>query len=282
MVLRRASRGRAAGCSGAQCRRGPRAPRGAHTFPPPPAPGRLHHHSRGVRGAPWPAWRHGRSACHGLRSAGRPGGLFFAPPACAQPQTLQPTKAAGDGPVPFALLPPAQAQRYEGGSTLYGPSTLDAYIQILTALAKAMISGTDLPSTGAPPDLLSVQFNLRPPVVADGSGPGAFGDVTQDVAAVYKAGDVASATFRCTRLVCVRVRARVCLCARARMLTCARFAVYGLVWLASKPLVAHDETPRPPPPRLLQGGPSQQQPAPRGHLPKGAAAGWLQVAGCRE
>ena len=34
-----------------------------------------------------------------------------------------------------------QAQRYEGGSTLYGPNTFTAYLQHYTALVSAMVNG---------------------------------------------------------------------------------------------------------------------------------------------
>jgi len=47
-----------------------------------------------------------------------------------------------------------QVQRYEGGSTLYGPHTLDAYIQEFTKLAKSMVSGDKKPPSSdiKPPD----------------------------------------------------------------------------------------------------------------------------------
>lgn len=38
-----------------------------------------------------------------------------------------------------------QVQRYEGASTLYGPHTLDAYLQEFSALATALASGSPVP-----------------------------------------------------------------------------------------------------------------------------------------
>ncbi|GIM09601.1 hypothetical protein Vretimale_13439 [Volvox reticuliferus] len=60
-----------------------------------------------------------------------------------------------------------QVQRYEGASTLYGPHTLDAYIQEFLRLADAMIAGRPVTSDVQPPDLELHQISLLAPVVLD-------------------------------------------------------------------------------------------------------------------
>ena len=47
-----------------------------------------------------------------------------------------------------------QIQRYEGGSTLFGPHTLSAYIQEFKKLVKSMLEGKNVDSGLSPPDLL--------------------------------------------------------------------------------------------------------------------------------
>ncbi|XP_045820262.1 neutral ceramidase 1-like isoform X1 [Trifolium pratense] len=89
-------------------------------------------------------------------------------------------------------------QRYEGGSTLYGPHTLSAYIQEFKKLAKALISGQPVKPGPLPPNLLNKQVSLLPPVVVDGTPFGVnFGDVYSDVPqnSAFKSGDIVSASF---------------------------------------------------------------------------------------
>lgn len=88
-------------------------------------------------------------------------------------------------------------QRYEGGFTLFGPHTLDAYIQEFRKLAMAMVKGEPTETGPQPPDLLSKQWSLVPGVVADGVPEGViFGDRSQDVEnKVYYPGDVVQAEF---------------------------------------------------------------------------------------
>lgn len=68
---------------------------------------------------------------------------------------------------------------------MYGPHTLDAYIQEFRKLARAMVEDDphDLPDEGPrPPNLLPKQWSLVPGVVADGTPPGVrFGDPSIDV-----------------------------------------------------------------------------------------------------
>ena len=89
-------------------------------------------------------------------------------------------------------------QRYEGGFTLYGPHTLDAYIQEFRNLAAAMVKGEPTPEGPQPPNQLHAQWSLVPGVVADGVPSGVkFGDVFQDVEKkdYYLAGQEVNATF---------------------------------------------------------------------------------------
>lgn len=76
-----------------------------------------------------------------------------------------------------------QEQRYEGGSTLYGPHSHAAYVQIMSELATAMADGKPA-AAGVPcPDYTSKQVELLPGVITDGTPLGKkFGDVVTDVA----------------------------------------------------------------------------------------------------
>ncbi|XVE62003.1 hypothetical protein DITRI_Ditri06bG0083900 [Diplodiscus trichospermus] len=90
-----------------------------------------------------------------------------------------------------------QVQRYEGASTLYGPHTLNAYIQEFKKLAAALISGESVEPGPQPPDLLDKQISLLPPVVLDATPLAVnFGDVKDDVhSSTFKRGDMVSVTF---------------------------------------------------------------------------------------
>jgi len=91
-----------------------------------------------------------------------------------------------------------QAQRYEAASTIFGPHTLEGYIQVFTSLAKDLITGT--PSTpGIPPvDYTDHMIQLIPEPRFDRVAKGNhFGQVLegQDVLASYTVGQVAKVTF---------------------------------------------------------------------------------------
>ncbi|GLJ24015.1 hypothetical protein SUGI_0457480 [Cryptomeria japonica] len=91
-----------------------------------------------------------------------------------------------------------QVQRYEGGSTLYGPHTLSAYIQEFRKLAKSMIDGEKVDSGLSPPDLLDKQISFLPPVIVDLTPSGIkFGDIKQDISkkGTHTKGDVVEVTF---------------------------------------------------------------------------------------
>ncbi|CAI9297995.1 unnamed protein product [Lactuca saligna] len=91
-----------------------------------------------------------------------------------------------------------EMQRYEGASTLYGPNTLSAYIQEFTKLATAIVTGKTVEAGPPPPDLLSKQIGLLPPVVVDSTPLGVkFGDVSTDVPrnSTFKKGDTLTVVF---------------------------------------------------------------------------------------
>ncbi|XP_010006074.1 PREDICTED: neutral ceramidase [Chaetura pelagica] len=91
-----------------------------------------------------------------------------------------------------------QAQRYEAASTIYGPHTLSAYIQLFRGLARALATDTaqDLPRGPEPPLFSIGNLTLVPALVADRAPAGrAFGDVLRDVRHQYPVGEVAEVTF---------------------------------------------------------------------------------------
>ncbi|KAJ7066898.1 Neutral/alkaline nonlysosomal ceramidase [Mycena belliarum] len=90
-------------------------------------------------------------------------------------------------------------QRYEGASTIFGPRTLEAYIDKYTSLVPFLAdkpSGTPS-SDAAPPELTSSALSLQTGVVFDAPPIGkSFGQVLVDVAkTTYKAGDTVVAQF---------------------------------------------------------------------------------------
>lgn len=93
-----------------------------------------------------------------------------------------------------------EVQRYEGASTLYGPHTLQAYINQFHRLSEHLISGEQLNPTDqiAPPDLSKSLFTFKTGVIYDGTQNGrSFGDVLNDVdpTRVYKCQEVVSVSF---------------------------------------------------------------------------------------
>lgn len=91
-----------------------------------------------------------------------------------------------------------KVQRYEGASTLYGPHTLNAYIQEFKKLATALIRGEAVEQGPQPPDLLDKQLSFLTPVVLDTAPLGSsFGDCSTDVPknATFKRGDMVSVVF---------------------------------------------------------------------------------------
>ncbi|CAG2183599.1 unnamed protein product, partial [Oppiella nova] len=89
-----------------------------------------------------------------------------------------------------------QIQRYEGASTLFGPYTLDAYIQQYSRLATSLAKGVSVDPGPAEPNLLSQQICLKPGVIYDGAPFGKrFGDVLADANDRYSPGDRVKVTF---------------------------------------------------------------------------------------
>ena len=92
-------------------------------------------------------------------------------------------------------------QRYEGASTLYGPYTLDAYLnRTLTVLPYLdSASSSNLPPLDPgpyPPDLVNKSLTFITPVVVDNAGLlKSFGDETKAPSATYSPGDTITATF---------------------------------------------------------------------------------------
>ncbi|NWH82649.1 ASAH2 ceramidase, partial [Piaya cayana] len=91
-----------------------------------------------------------------------------------------------------------QVQRYEAASTIYGPHTLSAYIQLYRGLARAIAMNTiqDLPRGPEPPVFNISSFTLVPPISVDRAPANkTFGDVLQDVRQQYRVREVVGVKF---------------------------------------------------------------------------------------
>ncbi|XP_041877827.1 putative neutral ceramidase C [Corvus kubaryi] len=91
-----------------------------------------------------------------------------------------------------------QVQRYEAASTIYGPHTLSAYIQLFRGLAKAIaLNATqDLPRGPEPPLFNVTSVTLLPSLSAENALAGkTFGDVLEEVRPEYQEREVAEVTF---------------------------------------------------------------------------------------
>lgn len=90
-----------------------------------------------------------------------------------------------------------QAQRYEAASTIFGPYTLDGYIQEFSRLARDMVAGVASDPGVAPVDMTSQQIQLMPEAHCDLTPRGInFGDVISDVTSQYTIGMTVQATFQ--------------------------------------------------------------------------------------
>lgn len=93
------------------------------------------------------------------------------------------------------------AQRYEGASTLYGPHTLQAYINQFRRLAQHLTGSSRdqfSPSLLQPPNLMKSLFSLKAGVFFDSTpGESRFGQTIIDVDSTkpHSCGDTVSATF---------------------------------------------------------------------------------------
>jgi len=92
------------------------------------------------------------------------------------------------------------AQRYEGASTIFGPNTLEAYIQNfeeVAAVAAAGKSGMKPADQPKPADLMSKQLNFIMPVFMDHAPPGvAFGENIRPPGNMYQAGGKVAVEFQ--------------------------------------------------------------------------------------
>ncbi|XP_035315122.1 neutral ceramidase isoform X1 [Cricetulus griseus] len=90
-----------------------------------------------------------------------------------------------------------QAQRYEAASTIYGPHTLSAYIQLFRDLAKAIATDTVANmSSGPEPPFFNNLIATLIPNIPDRTPIGRhFGDVLQPAKPEYRVGEVVEVTF---------------------------------------------------------------------------------------
>ncbi|ELV10211.1 Neutral ceramidase [Tupaia chinensis] len=90
-----------------------------------------------------------------------------------------------------------QVQRYEAASTIYGPHTLSAYIQLFRGLAKAIATDTVANlSRGPEPPYFKQLIASFIPTIPDRAPIGrTFGDVLQPVNPKYRVGEVAEVVF---------------------------------------------------------------------------------------
>lgn len=89
-----------------------------------------------------------------------------------------------------------QVQRFEAAATIFGPDTLQAYLQLYQSLAQNLINNVKPASGPDPPNLLNKQISLRPSVKFDNAPIGkSFGDVTRQPNDFYTVNDTVTATF---------------------------------------------------------------------------------------
>jgi len=91
-----------------------------------------------------------------------------------------------------------QAQRYEAASTIFGPHTLQGYIQEFSRLARDMVANRASETGPPPPDMQSQMIDLMPLAHADRAPMGKkFGEVVEgkDVLASYKVGQTVEVSF---------------------------------------------------------------------------------------
>jgi len=89
-------------------------------------------------------------------------------------------------------------QRYEGASTLYGPHTLNAYINVSVSYVPYLATNANKspPTAPSPPNNVNVSLSFITGVGYDNAPYGkSFGEVITDVSPSYTKGSVASATF---------------------------------------------------------------------------------------
>lgn len=89
-----------------------------------------------------------------------------------------------------------QAQRYEAASTIYGPHSLEIYLNKYKELTEALFSGKSLEPGPDPPDFSEQLITLVPPVLWDAAPWGKeFGDCVVQPQGRYSYGDTVVASF---------------------------------------------------------------------------------------
>ncbi|CAH0714659.1 unnamed protein product, partial [Brenthis ino] len=89
-----------------------------------------------------------------------------------------------------------QAQRYEAASTIYGPHTLEIYLNKYIELAEALVQNKKLDPGPTPPDFSDQLITLVPPVLWDSAPWGhEFGDCVQQPQKYYNYDDTVTAVF---------------------------------------------------------------------------------------
>lgn len=89
-----------------------------------------------------------------------------------------------------------QVQRYEAASTIYGPNSLDIFLNKFSEFATAAIQGTDVPAGPEPTDNRDRILSLITPVIFDTAATGMnFGDCLQQPMQTVRRGDLVSASF---------------------------------------------------------------------------------------
>lgn len=86
----------------------------------------------------------------------------------------------------------------QGASTLFGPHTLEGYIQEFKKLATALAQETEIGPGPTPPNLLDKQLGFLPGIVTDRTPFGVtFGDCKKDVPvnSSYRVGETVSVVF---------------------------------------------------------------------------------------
>lgn len=91
-----------------------------------------------------------------------------------------------------------QAQRYEGGSTIFGPHEADGFNQEMSRIARDMARG-EASHTGPAPPSYDSHISFIPPVIADAAGwRHHFGDALTIPKETYRRGrDTVTVTFQC-------------------------------------------------------------------------------------
>jgi neutral ceramidase len=89
-----------------------------------------------------------------------------------------------------------QVQRYEGASTIFGPHTLDAYLQLFKTLATHLSNKLPIGAGPDPPNLIERQICLKPGVIYDGAPFGKkFGTPIYNPKPQYKPGETVYVSF---------------------------------------------------------------------------------------